>query len=68
MVVNGLIQKDAVGPSIPDFVRNRMTMQQGYLGEIGETFDGLVRAIVPLYETEVRGVSMLERVGEALFA
>jgi arsenite-transporting ATPase len=68
VVVNGLIQKDAVGPSIPDFVRNRMTMQQGYLGEIGETFDGLVRAIVPLYETEVRGVSMLERVGEALFA
>jgi len=68
VVVNGLIQKDAVGPSIPDFVRNRMTMQEGYLGEIGETFDGLVRAIVPLYETEVRGVSMLERVGEALFA
>jgi arsenite-transporting ATPase len=68
VVVNGLIQKDAVGPSIPDFVRNRMTMQEGYLGEIGETFDGLVRAVVPLYETEVRGVSMLERVGEALFA
>jgi anion-transporting ArsA/GET3 family ATPase len=43
-----------------------MAMQAEHLGEIGETFDGLVRAVVPLYETEVRGVPMLDRVGKAL--
>jgi arsenite-transporting ATPase len=67
VVVNGIIQADTVGPNAPDFVRNRITMQEGYLGEIRETFDGLVRAVVPLYETEVRGVPMLDRVGQTLF-
>ena len=67
VVVNGVIQADAAGPNLPEFVRNRIAMQEGYLGEIRETFDGLVRAVVPLYETEVRGVPMLERVGRALF-
>ncbi len=68
VVVNGVIQAGALGPSTPEFVRNRVAMQEGYLGEIRERFDGLVRAVVPLYETEVRGVPMLERVGAALFA
>ncbi len=68
VVVNGVIQAGALGPTTPEFVRNRVAMQEGYLGEIRERFDGLVRAVVPLYETEVRGVPMLERVGAALFA
>jgi arsenite-transporting ATPase len=67
VVVNGVIQTEALGPSAPEFVRNRIAMQEGYLGEIRERFDGLVRAVVPLYETEVRGVPMLDRVGTALF-
>ncbi len=68
VVVNGIIQTEAADPSLPEFVRNRIAMQEGYLGEIHDTFDGLVRAVVPLYETEVRGVPMLERVGKTLFA
>ena len=68
VVVNAIIQANTVGPNAPDFVRNRIAMQEGYLGEIRDTFDGLVRALVPLYETEVRGVPMLERVSETLFA
>jgi arsenite/tail-anchored protein-transporting ATPase len=67
VVVNGVIQAETSGPSAPEFVRNRIAMQEGYLGEIRERFDGLVRAVVPLYETEVRGVPMLERVGKTLF-
>jgi arsenite-transporting ATPase len=68
VVVNSVIQAETVEASAPEFVRNRIAMQQGYLGEIRKDFDGLVRAIVPLYETEVRGVPMLERVSQALFA
>lgn len=56
---------DVPGQALPKAVR--IEMQEGYLEEIHQTFDQLVRAIVPLYETEVRGVPMLERVGKNLF-
>jgi arsenite-transporting ATPase len=67
VVVNMLIDQAQVGPDSPEFVRNRVAMQDRYMDEIWEKFDGMVRAIVPLYETEVRGTSSLARMGEALF-
>jgi arsenite/tail-anchored protein-transporting ATPase len=51
-----------------DFVRNRVAMQEGYLREIGDTFDGQVRAVLPLFDSDVRGVQMLDRAGQRLFA
>ena len=35
---------------------------------IWREFDDSVRAIVPLFETEVRGVPMLQRLCDAIFA
>jgi hypothetical protein len=35
---------------------------------IWKEFDDSVRAIVPLFETEVRGVPMLQRLCDAMFA
>ncbi|MBX6341036.1 MAG: ArsA family ATPase [Thermomicrobiaceae bacterium] len=66
VVVNGVIDRASVPPDAPEFVRNRVAMQREYLGEIERQFDGLVRACVPLFETEVRGVPMLERTARAL--
>ncbi|HXX36855.1 MAG TPA: ArsA family ATPase [bacterium] len=66
VVVNGIIRPETAGSEVPEFVRNRMAMQEEHMGEIRETFDGLVRAVVPLYDTEVRGVPMLDRLGKAL--
>jgi hypothetical protein len=34
---------------------------------IWEKFDGTMRAVVPLFDQEVRGLAMLRRAGEALF-
>jgi hypothetical protein len=34
---------------------------------VWKEFDGQVRAVLPLYETEIRGVPMLNRLAEALF-
>ena len=68
VVVNMLIREEEVSPSAAEFVRNRLMMQQRYMQEIEELFDGLVRAIIPLYETEVRGVPMVDRVAKDLFA
>jgi arsenite-transporting ATPase len=67
VVVNMLIDKTEVTPASPEFVRNRVAMQERYMEDIWEKFDGMVRALVSLYETEVRGVPMLKRMAEQLF-
>jgi arsenite/tail-anchored protein-transporting ATPase len=67
VVVNQLIDKEEVDTA-PDFVRNRVAMQDEYMGEIETEFDGMVRAVLPLYDSEIRGVESLRRAGEALFA
>jgi arsenite/tail-anchored protein-transporting ATPase len=68
VVVNMLIDKAQVGPHSPDFVRNRVAMQDRYMEDIWQKFDGMVRATVPLYENEVRGVDSMARMGQAFFA
>jgi len=51
-----------------EFVRNRVAMQEGYMREIRDAFDGQVRAVLPLYDSDIRGVPMLMKAGDALFA
>jgi arsenite-transporting ATPase len=68
VVVNMLIDEASVAEDAPEFVKNRVKMQASYMDEIWETFDGGVRAIVPLFENEVRGVEMLGRTADYLFA
>jgi arsenite-transporting ATPase len=67
VVVNMLIDRAQVQADSPDFVQNRVAMQTRYMDDIWQKFDGLVRATVPLYETEIRGTASLKRMGEALF-
>jgi arsenite-transporting ATPase len=57
----------AVADSTPEFVRNRICMQDEYMEEIWRTFPD-VRAVIPLFETEVCGVSMLQRTADTLFS
>ena len=67
VVVNMLIDHSQVKPDSPEFVLNRVAMQDRYMEDIWEKFDGMVRSVVPLYETEVRGVPMLQRLAGNLF-
>jgi arsenite-transporting ATPase len=67
VVVNGLIQKDQVGVDTVEFVRNRVKMQEEHMAEIGEIFGDRVRALIPLFETEVKGAKMLNRLVDRLF-
>jgi arsenite/tail-anchored protein-transporting ATPase len=67
VVVNGVIRTDDP-QSAPEFVRNRIKMQEGYLQQIREEFDGQVRALVPLYDEDVRGVRRLQQTAEGLFS
>lgn len=68
VIVNMLIDRDAVGPDAPEFVKNRVAMQAEHMETVWKEFDGQVRALLPLYETEVRGVPMLKRMADQLFA
>lgn len=67
VVVNMLIDKTIVSDDAPDFVLNRIAMQDEYMAEIWRSFPD-TRAIVPLFETEVCGVEMLRRTAEHMFA
>jgi arsenite-transporting ATPase len=66
VVVNMLIDSKAAGENPPEFVRNRIAMQLEYMEQIWQFFPN-VRALVPLFETEVRGVEMLGRTAGYLF-
>ncbi len=68
VVVNMMIDHAQVKPDSPDFVRNRVAMQDRYMEDIWQKFDGMVRSVVPLYEGEIRGEAMLKRAAEKLFS
>ena len=67
VIVNMRIDKENVHADAPEFVLNRIKMQDDYMQQIEKLFDGSVRAILPLLETEVRGVEMLKRMAGLLF-
>ena len=67
VVVNMLIDQKQVNDQSPDFVKNRVAMQDRYMEDVWVKFEGKVRSILPLYETEVRGLDMLKRMGNQLF-
>jgi arsenite-transporting ATPase len=67
VIVNMQIDKSQVKPESPEFVHNRVAMQDRYMDEIWQKFDGMVRSTVPLYENEVRSVPMLTRMAEQVF-
>jgi arsenite-transporting ATPase len=67
VIVNGVIQKDQVALDAAEFVLNRVAMQQEHLQEIWQIFGERVRAVLPLFETEVKGAAMLNRLEGTLF-
>jgi arsenite-transporting ATPase len=67
VIVNGVIEKSQVGKDAVEFVLNRVQMQDEHMEEIWKIFQDRVRAIVPLFETEVKGAKMLNRTVEYLF-
>lgn len=61
VIVNGLIPQDQVSEDSAEFVRNRVSMQKEHMEEIWKIFGARVRAIVPLFPTEVRVGPTLDR-------
>jgi arsenite/tail-anchored protein-transporting ATPase len=66
VVVNGVIPKEQVAVDAAEFVQNRIKMQEEHMEQIWKIFGDKVRAVAPLFETEVKGTKMLNRMVEQL--
>jgi arsenite-transporting ATPase len=66
VIINEAIDKSDVGDDSAEFVRNRVKMQDRYREEVYKGFEN-VRGEIPLFEEEVRGMDMVEKLSEALF-
>jgi len=67
VIVNGLIQKETVKADSPEFVRNRVKMQDEHMEEIWQAFGDGVRSIVPLFDNEIQGPEALRKLADKLF-
>ncbi len=66
VIVNGVIKRNESQNEV-DFVSNRIAMQKEYMEDIYESFKGMVRGVIPLFETDVRGINMLDKIAQLLF-
>ncbi|MBM4456330.1 MAG: arsenic transporter [Chloroflexi bacterium] len=66
-IVNRVIPPELAGQDIPDYLRNRLEMQRGYLKRIDEVFGKEVLTHVPEFERDITGLPMIERMAAVLF-
>jgi arsenite/tail-anchored protein-transporting ATPase len=66
-IVNRVIPVELAQQDIPEYLRNRLDMQHGYLNKIGDVFGKDVLTRVPEFERDVTGLPMIERMATALF-
>jgi len=66
-VVNRVIPHELVDQNIPDYLRNRIQMQDKYLGSIRATFGNDVLAYVPELERDVTGLQMIEKLAGIMY-
>jgi arsenite/tail-anchored protein-transporting ATPase len=67
-IVNRVLPESLMAqPNIPDYLRNRHTMQKHYMQRIDQLFGNEVLANVPEFERDVAGLPMIERMAAAMF-
>lgn len=66
VIVNRVIDKSLVKKDAPEFVLNRIAMQEKYLAEINSSFPN-VRGILPEMDKEIRGVALLREAMKYIF-
>jgi arsenite/tail-anchored protein-transporting ATPase len=66
-VVNRIIPTEELRADIPDYLRNRISMQQTYMERLRQQFGDEVLAWVPEMERDVTGLPMIERLSNIMF-
>jgi len=66
-VVNRVLPKELLQQNVPAYLKNRIEMQDKYLGEIDTMLAGQVAARVPELERDVTGLDMIRRLSEIMY-
>jgi arsenite-transporting ATPase len=66
-IVNRILPPELKQKNIPEYLKNRFTMQEKYTKVIDETFGNQVLTSVPEMERDITGLPMIEKVARALF-
>jgi arsenite-transporting ATPase len=66
-VVNRVLPEELKQQDLPDYLKNRMTMQEKYLGDIDRTLGSGVLARVPELERDVTGLPMIEKLAQIMY-
>ena len=66
-VVNREIPTELMTQKIPDYLRNRIEMQKGYIKEINTKFGKEVLGHVPEFDRDITGLPMIEKMADVLF-
>ena len=66
-IINRVLPEELKNQKIPDYLRNRFSMQDKYLKVIDDTFKGQILASVAEMERDVTGIPMIEKVARSMF-
>lgn len=66
-IINRVLSSDLKNQVIPEYLKNRLTMQEHYLEKIRTTFGNEILASVPEMERDVTGLPMIEKMAAAMF-
>lgn len=66
-IINRVIPPELKNREIPEYLRNRITMQEKYLQLIQQTFGDEILASVPEMERDITGLPMIEKMAQAMF-
>jgi arsenite-transporting ATPase len=66
-IINRVLPPELKNQAVPEYLRNRITMQDKYLKLIQDTFANEILASVPEMERDVTGLPMIEKMAHAMF-
>ena len=66
-VVNRVLPQEFGTQEIPEFLRNRLSMQKDQIQQIKDKFTTDVLAWVPEFERDITGLPMIKRMADAMF-
>ncbi len=66
-VVNRVVPVELAQQNVPEYLKNRIAMQQQYMGEIRGTLGEQVLAYVPELERDVTGLPAIERLATIMY-
>jgi arsenite-transporting ATPase len=66
-IMNRVLPDTLKSQNIPEYLKNRLAMQDHYLKVIDTTFGKQILASVPEMERDVTGLPMIEKMAKAMF-